>query len=133
MKNKLLFGLILGSLAGILAGTAVGGYYGFRHGMEFILNECLYGDARDIQSRVGALKHLRSGDRKQGIELLEARLDDALIMFDPNEPYPGLTQRTMAEMNKAIRESKEYRQAHPRQSNRPGIDEMVKNLFARQP
>jgi hypothetical protein len=93
----------------------------------------MYKDARAIQSHVVALRHLRAAQTSQAVELLEAQLDDALILFDPWEPYPRLTNRTISAINKAIRESKAYRSANPRQSNRPHVDKMVANLFAREP
>jgi hypothetical protein len=93
----------------------------------------MYKDARNIQSYVVILKHLRAARTSQAVELLEAQLDDALILFDPWEPYPRLTNRTSSAINMAIRESKEYRSVNPRQSNRPHVDKMVANLFAREP
>ena len=132
-KRKFLLGLGLVFLAGGVVGLAIGGYGGFRLGRSGIIDECLYKDARDVQTRVVILKHLRAGKTGQGIELLEAQLDDALILFDPWEPYPRLTNRTISAINKAIRESKEYRSANPRQSNRPHVDKMVTNVFAQEP
>ncbi|OGP52980.1 MAG: hypothetical protein A2Y65_05400 [Deltaproteobacteria bacterium RBG_13_52_11] len=132
-KRKSIVGLSLAFLVGGVVGLAIGGYGSFRLGRSGIIDECLYKDARAIQSHVVILKHLRTGKTGQGIELLEAQLDDGLILFDPWEPYPRLTDRTISEINKAIRESKEYRSANPRQSNRPFVDKMVTNVFSREP
>jgi hypothetical protein len=132
-KRKSILGLGLVFLAGGVVGLAMGGYGGFRLGRSGIIDECLYKDAGAIQSHVVILKHLRAAQTSQAVELLEAQLDDNLILFDPWEPYPRLTNRTISVMNKSIRESKEYRSAHPRTSNRPHVDKMVANLFSREP
>jgi hypothetical protein len=132
-RRKLILGLGLAFLVGGVVGLAIGGYGGFRFGRSGIIDECLYKDAGAIQSYVVILKHLRAGKTGQGIELLEAQLDDDLILFDPWEPYPRPTNRTISELNKAIRESKDYRTANPRQSNRPHVDTMVTNVFSREP
>jgi len=116
---------------GIVLGAAGGGYYGVRFGHASILNECLDKDARDVRSSVATLRHLRAGERDRAIEVLEAQMDDALIPFDPQEPYAGLSDRTAGEMNTALREAKAYRVAHPRKSTRPHVDAMVGNLLSR--
>lgn len=132
-RRKSIVGLGLTFLVGCVVGLAIGGYGGLRSGRSGIIDECMYKDARAIQSHVVALRHLRAAQTSQAVELLEAQLDDALILFDPWEPYPRLTNRTISAINKAIRESKAYRSANPRQSNRPHVDKMVANLFARAP
>ncbi|MEW6685318.1 MAG: hypothetical protein AB1393_03820 [Candidatus Edwardsbacteria bacterium] len=132
-KGKLLLGFALAFLVGTVVGLAIGGYGGFHFGACFILDQCLSKDARNIQSHVVMLRHLRTGKMDQAIELLEVHLDDELIIFDPEKPYPRLSRQTTFEINKAIRESKEYRLAHPRKSNRPAVDQMVRNVFLREP
>ena len=132
-RRKSIVGLGLAFLVGGVVGLAIGGYGGLRLGRSAIIDECLYKDAGALQSHVVILKHVRTAQTTQAIELLESQLDDDLILFDPWEPYPRLTNRTIAAMNKAIHESKEYRSAHPRISNRPHVDKMVANLFAREP
>lgn len=122
---------VLMLLLGAIVGAAAGGYGGVRYGSAWILNECIHKDARDIQKAVAALKHLRAGERDQAVELIEARMDDDLIMFDPQEPYPRLKGETIAEMNKALGEAKAYRAANPRKSSRPGVDRMVADLLSR--
>ncbi|MCJ7663234.1 MAG: hypothetical protein MUO24_03225 [Desulfobacterales bacterium] len=132
-NRKFLLGLGLVFLAGGIVGLALGGYGGFRLGRSGIMDACLYKDARAIQTHVVILKHVRATQTSQAVELLEAQLDDNLILFDPWEPYPRLTNRTISAMNTAISESKAYRLAHPRTSNRPQVDAMVANLFSREP
>lgn len=130
-RSKLLLGLALAFIIGAVIGLVGGGYGGLRSGKSSILDKCLYRDARVVQSHIVTLKHLRVGERDPAIELLEAELDDDLVSFDPWEPYSGLTDQTISEMNKAIRETKEYRLANPRKSNRPHVDKMVANLLSR--
>lgn len=116
---------------GVLLGAAGGGYYGVRSGHASILNECLDKDARDVQSSVVTLRHLRAGERDRALEVLEANMDDALIPFDPQTPYDGLSDRTAGQIDKALREARDYRVAHPRKSTRPHVDAMVGNLLSR--
>jgi hypothetical protein len=119
-------------IAGAIAGLAAGGYGGWRYANALILNEALYADARQVQNAVAALKLLRAGDRPLAIEALEAGMDDILVPFDPAQPYRGLDARTVAEINRALLEAKNYRVAHPRKSSRPHVDAMVGNLLSRQ-
>jgi len=98
-----------------------------------MLKDWVYKDARDVQKQLVILRHLRAGEGDRAIELLEARLDDQLIPFDPWQPYPGLTGREKSEMNRTIGGAKEYRLAYPRKSSRPHVDEMVRNVFSREP
>ena len=132
-RGKFLLGLALAFLGGAVIGLAIGGYEGFSHGSSYTHHDYIYRDARDVQSQVVILRHLRKEESDQAIELLEGHLDDQLVMFDPSEPFPGLTGREMSEINKAISDSKEYRAVYPRKSNRSFVDEMVRNVFLREP
>ena len=118
-------------IAGAILGIAAGGYGGWRYASTLVLNECVYADARQVQTAVAALKLLRAGERPLAVEALEAGMDDTLVPFDPATPYPGLRSETIAEVNKALREAKDYRTANPRKSSRPHVDAMVGNLLAR--
>jgi hypothetical protein len=118
-------------LVGLVAGAAAGGFGGWRYGNAIVLNQCLIGDAKSVQTSTAALKLLRTGQRDLAIEALEAGMDDTLIPFDPAEPYAGVVEPTIAEMNKAIAEVKAYRAANPRKSSRTHVDGMVANLLAR--
>ena len=119
-------------IVGAIVGLAAGGYGGWRYASAGILNQCLYADARQVQTAVAALKFLRAGDRPLAVEALEAGMDDILVPFDPWQPYAGLEARTVAEIDRALLEAKNYRAAHPRKSSRPHVDAMVGNLLSRQ-
>ena len=126
MKTVLL--LIVGAMVGV----AAGGYGGWRYANAAgVLNQCLSADARQIQTSVAALKLLRSGEQALAVEALEAGMDDILVPFDPAQPYAGLEERTIAEINRALLEARVYRDRNPRRSNRPHVDKMVGNLLAR--
>jgi len=125
---KTAFLVILGAILGI----AAGGYAGWRYASASILNQCLYADARQVQTSVAALKLLRAGERPLALEALEAGVDDTLVAFDPAVPYSGLESRTAAELDRALIEVKTYRSANPRKSSRPHVDAMVGNLLSRQ-
>lgn len=128
-KSRLGFALVF--LVGAIVGLVIGGYGGARFGMSNVLDESLYKDAGDVQSQVVTLRHLRAGETDKAIEVLEAHLDDDLIIFDPEEPYAGITDQAISEINKAIHEVREYRSANPRKSNRPHVDAMVANVLSR--
>lgn len=126
---KFLIGLI-SLMAGAAAGFAVGDYKGYQRAFSDMINECVYGDTIEVELHLNTLKHFRTGKTKEGLEAIEARLDNQMIMFDPVTPYP-LTEQTNAKVRKAIQDTKEYRSAYPRKSKHPGLDEMVLNLFKR--
>ena len=98
-------------------------------GMSSVVDMALHKDARDVQSQVLTLKHLRAGETDQAIEALETNMDDGLVMFDPAEPYSGISEETYSEVAKALKQCKEYRAVNPRKSDRPHVDEMVKNVL----
>jgi hypothetical protein len=77
------------------------------------------------------LADLRGGEHKRAIERIEAGMDDLLIGFDPQEPYPGLETRTVNAMRKAIDEAKAYRQAHPWAEEKNLRANMVRAMFAK--
>jgi hypothetical protein len=129
-KRKLLIGLALAFLAGGLVGLAIGGYVGARLMVSYFGNNWLHEQASDVQSRIFILKHLRAAELGQAVELIEAQLDDDLISIEPDQYIDG---QTIAEINEAIREAKEYRATHPRKSNRPHVDQMVTNVFSQEP
>ena len=127
-------GLFLVFLAGCAAGTATGAYGGFRHGMAFILNECLSRDAREVGSRITILRHLRAGEQDQAVEKIEVGLNDILIGFDPDQPYANLKGQTVVALRNAIEQAEKYRSVYPRPANQRDFrDEMVQNLFSREP
>lgn len=132
-RSKSLLGLALVFLVGAIVDLVISRYGGARFGMSFVLDKSLYKDVRDVQSQVVTLRHLRAGETDQAIEVLEAHLDDVLIIIDPKEPYTGITDQALSEINKAIHESREYRSANPRKSNRPHVDTMVANVLRRKP
>ncbi|MGH8725324.1 MAG: hypothetical protein ACREU1_10750 [Burkholderiales bacterium] len=118
-------------VAGVILGSAAGGYGGWRTGNASVLNHCLYADAKQVQTSVAALKLLRAGERALAVEALEAGMDDTLVPFDPAQPYRGLEEPTIAEINRAILEARSYRAANPRKSSRPHVDAMVGSLLSR--
>ena len=130
-RGAQLLGLALALIVGAGAGLGIGGSWGYQRGFSGLLNEALTKDARAVRSHVATLKQFRAGQGDEAAESLEAHLDDELVVFDPSEPYPGLTPETDSELQKAIDEAREYRAVHARKSSRPVVDEMVRNLFAR--
>ena len=116
-------------LAGSAVGFLIGAYTGGNFGMGLIVNNVMQRDALEIGNQVDALRQLRGGSTDAGIELIEAGIDDALVVFDPHEPIPGIDDDTEARVDAAIRKVFEYRREFPRRSKRTHVDEMVDNLF----
>lgn len=131
-RRAFLVSLAVAFLAGGLAGLAAGAFGGHRWGVALVLDSALVKDAREIGARIATLNHLWLGEREQAIAKLEGGLDDILVGFDPEEPYPGLDGQTVAALAKAIDAAKAYRAAHPWPSTeRHPRAEMVRKLFAR--
>ena len=107
-------GKVLMLVLGVAIGAAAGFYAGSRHGAGWVLNDSMHQASRDVERLVATLKQVRAAEREPVVERLEAWLDDALLLFHPAKPYPGLTAKTEAEMDKALREAEAYRAAHPR-------------------
>jgi hypothetical protein len=129
-KKKVIVSLSLAFLVGGIVGLAIGGYVGMRLMVSYFGNNWLHEQAADIQARIVILKHLGSAEKNQAIELLEAQLDDDLISIEPDK---YINDQTIFEINNVIREAREYRSRHPRASNRPHVDTMVKNVFSQEP
>ena len=119
-------------LAGSSVGFLIGGYSGSNFGMSLVINSALNKDALDMNTQVQALRRIRAGDSDAAAELLEASVDDTLVIFAPAKPYPGVKQTTREAIDGAIRNAYEYRQDYPRQSARPEVDTLVRNLFEKQ-
>ncbi len=131
VEKKYLLWFFVMFLAGSSVGFLVGGFGGSHFGMALVFNNALQQDALETNARIDALRQLRLGNSSEAIELLEASIDDTLVVFDPAEPYPGLNQTTLTAVDRAIENAFEYRRDYPRSSSRPHVDEMVQNLFAR--
>lgn len=126
-------GSIITFVAGCAIGVAAGGYGGFQRGMSLILNEALVRDAREVGTRIGILKQLRAGEHDQAVAQLETGLNDILILFDPERPYPGLERQTKVALRSAIDQARHYRGSFQRQINeRDFREKMVQNLFSRE-
>jgi hypothetical protein len=128
-ENRSRSGLVLGGLMIAIAAMLVGGYGGSQLAASYMLNQGLNKDGRAVQKQVKVLESLRAGDLIAATELLESQLDDNLILFDPQEPYEGLSEQTQVSLDKAIRSASAYRQQNPRKSKRNFVDEAVSKLF----
>jgi len=119
-------GLTVCFLLGAGAGGISGGYLGF----YVLLNEWVQEQAGDVKGHLEALQKLRAGNTDEAIEFLESRLDDDLVVLEP-EGY-RLQAHVRTEMYAALRAAKQYRTEHPRKSRRGGVDEMVRNVLSRE-
>lgn len=132
-RTKLLLGLGVAFLLGGIVGAGAGFYYGFDFGMSYLLKDWLVKDARDVQAQVLVLRHLRNNRTDQAVEIIESRLDDQAILFQPDVPFKRLTSRETSSLHKAISDLKDYRAEHSRQSKRKFVDDAVHYLFANDP
>ena len=53
------------------------------------------------------------------------------MVFDPLQPIPGIDDETEARVAASIANAHRYRQAYPRRSDRPFVDDMLRGLFDR--
>ena len=124
-KAALALGAIMISIAAVL----IGGYGASQLTATYLIERNINKDTRDMQRQVKALQQLRSGDLAGAIEVLESRLDDNLVLLDPQKPYEGLGEQTQSNIKQAIKAAKDYRAQYPRASSRPHVDDMVRHLF----
>lgn len=120
----------IGIFISLLIGAAAGVFGGWQLGVRVFLNGWVQEQAKDVQERINVIRQLRSGQSAQAIEALESRLDDDLVVLEP-EGY-SLRPYVRAEMHAALREAVRYRAEHPRQSSRAMVDEMVRNALSRE-
>ena len=120
---KVSFGLVLCFLFGIVAG----GIGGWHMGTLYLLNEWVLEQAGDVEGHVEALQNLNTRNVNETIEFLESRLDDDLIVLEP-QGYQ-LKQHVRAKMYKSLLAAKQYRMEHPHKSKRSFIDKMVRNVL----
>ena len=85
--------LFLGAFVIAIATLLIGGYGASQLTASYLLDLNIDKDARDVQHQVKILQQLRSGELQAAIELLESRLDDNLVLFDPQRPYEGLDEQ----------------------------------------
>lgn len=130
MKNCLPFALLV-LLVGIAAGAAGGIWFGFEQGTGVVIDRSMRKDAEGVQLSVEALRALREGRTDEALGLLEQRTEDVVILFDPHEPYPGVSGQTVAEVEAAVADLRRYRADHPRAAPRPAIDAMVDDFLER--
>lgn len=116
-------------LAGSAIGFLVGAYSGSNFGVGLIVNNALQRDALEIERRLTALRQLRAADSTAAIETLESGIDDALVIFDPQQPLPGISDDTAARVATAVRNVYDYRRQFPRISNRSHVDAMLESLY----
>ena len=121
--------LLLGAIMITIAAVLIGGYGASQLTATYLVDRNIDKDARDMQRQVKALQQLRAGDLAAAIEVLETRLDDNLVLLDPQKPYEGLGEQTQSNIKQAIKAAKDYRAQYPRSSSRPHVDDMVRHLF----
>jgi hypothetical protein len=129
-KRTFVVCLLAAFVCGAAAGGAYGAYRGFNAGFTLLLNEALEKDAREVSKRVEILLNLRKEGAEVAVRKLENGLDDLLVIFDPDQPYPGLEPTTLDAIRKAIESAKEYRASFPWTGKNPR-EKMVRSLFAR--
>ena len=112
-----------------IAGAAAGAFGGFYFGAEWLINRWVAEQADDIKGDIDILKLLRAGNAVQAIETLESRLDDDLVVLEP-EGY-RLRRSVRDDMYAALRYAQQYRAEQPRKSRRAHVDEMVRNVLKR--
>ena len=122
--------VVAGFVACFIAGAAAGAAGGWYMGVSFLLDNWVTEQANDVRGHIELLKILRAGNASQGIEVLEMRLDDDLVVLEP-EGY-RIGPDTRKNMHGALRAAQQYRAEQPRKSKRVHVDEMVRNVLQKQ-
>jgi hypothetical protein len=126
ISKAVAIGLAFCFLIGIAAAAGIVGWY---LGAPYLLNAWVKEQAGDIQGHIEVLQNLKTGNTPEAIEFLESRLDDDLIVLEPEGHKLQAHVRT--EMYAALRAAKKYRIKYPRKSRRGSIDKMVQNVLSR--
>lgn len=85
--------------------------------------------AAEASTTVWTLERLRSGNTTKAVELLESKLDGALIGLGASLSSTPESRRDPA-LIKTLQSAREYRARFPRKTENPEIDEAVARVFA---
>jgi hypothetical protein len=120
-------GMVASVVAAFIVGAALGAVGGGYFGAMTVLSLWVQEQAADVKSDIAVIRQLRGGNAAQATEMLEARLDDDLIVLEP-EGY-HLSKDARASIVAAVGDAKKYRAEHPRKSSRTHVDAMVGNVL----
>ena len=122
--------VLVGFLACFIVGAVAGAAGGWYVGVSFLLDNWVTEQSNDVKGHIEVLKILRAGNTGQAIEVLEMRLDDDLVVLEP-EGY-RIGPDTRKNMYATLRAAQQYRTEQPRTSKRRQVDEMVANVLKKQ-
>lgn len=118
--------VLIGVLACLAAG-AVGLYAGHATTRSMLGSDWLREQARDVEDRVRALRHLREGDAERAYEMMESAVDADLIAMTVDRYIDEAAVARVRDMLDTVRT---YRAAYPRETGNAFVDHNVARRLA---
>jgi len=116
------------ALAALVIGAVGGGWAVSKFWGRFTSNLSTGSMAAEASTTVGILKRLRAGDSTNAVELLEIKLDGALVGLGAFLPEIPEARRDPLHI-KVIRTARDYRAQFPRTNDSPEIAEAIAQAF----
>jgi hypothetical protein len=113
----------------LMIGLALGGMAVFHFGTRFIGYGTINAESAEAAVTVHALERLRAGDTNGAEDLLESRLDGALISVKSFLQSVPTTRRDTNAIQ-TLRLAKSYRDKFPRKTSTPEVDQAVAQALA---
>jgi hypothetical protein len=114
----------------VVAGIGVGAFAAFHFGGRLVGKSDVTGEVAEAALIVKALEHLRAEDIVAANELLEARLDGAVINMSVVD-HSGFGAETNAKVKGVLHKVRDYRQRFPRKSAQPNVDAAVASALSK--
>jgi hypothetical protein len=116
------------ALAALIIGAVVGGWGVSRFWGRVTYDLSVGSMAAEASTTVGALERLRDGNTTGAVELLEIKLDGALIGLGAFIPEIGESRRDPLHL-KVVEMARDYRAMFPRTNDSPEIADGVARAF----
>jgi hypothetical protein len=115
-------------------GAVAGGYLVNDATTGLMIDRAVDADAAAVRRYVPILEAMRAGEADEAVELLEAWLDDVLVvLMEPSNYDFDIRPITLARADSAYAAARAHREAWPRTSSRSFVDDMVAAVWAQGP
>lgn len=121
---------IIVAVFALAAGIVGGAFTALHFGSRFVGQSDITGEVAEAALIVKALEQLRVKDIVAASELLEARLDGAVINMSVVDSS-GFGVETDAKVRGVLREVSDYRQRFPRKTGQPNVDAAVASALSK--
>lgn len=116
-------------VATLIIGLGVGSYLSFYYTSKFFMDAHYSSLVAEMTVDISALKSLRDGDASNAIELLDTRVDTAIITLDARDA-PVSEKRKQAVRN-IFRQADEYKKQYGVKSGSDDMSALVNESIAR--